>query len=408
MKKLLLTTAALAGCVGRWFDTRPQGNAAQSPAPFRIGLATDMSSAYSDFTGKGSVAAVQMAIEDFGGKVLDRKIELLTADHQLKPSVGSSIVTDWFDRDNVSVVVGLAGSSVALAAQAIAKNRPKKMLLHTVAQTTELAGKSCLPNAIHWTPDFYALAVAVTRYMTQHGGKSWYVMIQDTAAGPPARAAALTGLQGAGGRMIGEISVPLNAGDVSSYVLQAQASGAQNVAIGFAGTDMVNVVKAGDAFGLRQMGITLVSLSLFNSAVVSMGLELGHGITFATPFYATMSDETRAWSKRFKERSGQFPDYTHVGEYEATLHYLKTVQAVGTDDATVVAPAMRATPVNSFALKGGIIRADNQLARPMYLGRVKAPADSKGADDLLDVIGTVPPEEAFSPLAESDCPMVRK
>ncbi|MCW2241824.1 ABC transporter substrate-binding protein [Azospirillum canadense] len=381
---------------------------AQSSGVFRIGLATDMSSGYSDFTGKGSVAAVQMAIEDFGGTVLGKKIELLTADHQLKPSVGSAIVTDWFDRDNVSMALGLAGSSVALAVQAIAKERPKKLLIHTVAQTSDLAGKSCLPNSIHWTPDFYALAVAVTKHVTEHGKRTWYVMIQDTAAGPPARAAALRGIASGGGKAVGEIAVPLNAGDMSSYVLQAQASGAANVAIGFAGVDMVNVVKAGTAFGLPQMGITFASLSMFNSALRSMGLELGQGIVFTTPFYEEWNDQTRAWSKRFRERTGQSPDYTHVGEYEATLHYLKAVQAVGTDDASVVVPAMKANPIDTIAMKGGVIRADNQLVRPMYLAKAKAPSASKGPNDLFEVIGTVPPEEAFSPLSESDCPMVKK
>ncbi len=380
----------------------------QTAEAFRIGLVTDMSSAYSDLSGKGSVAAVQMAIEDFGGIMLGRKIELVTADHQMKPSVGSAIVTEWFDRDNVSVVVGLAGSSVALAGQAIVKDRPKKLIIQTVGQTSELIGKSCLPNSIHWTPDFYALAVSATRYVAQTGGKSWYVMVQDTAAGTPARAAAQAGIQSGGGKIVGDVRVPANADDVSFYVLQAQGSAAENVAVGFGGADMVNIMKSGDTFGLRQSGVVFTSLSFFTSDVVAMGLPLAQGITFATSFYPTMSEEAKVWSQRFKERTGRLPDFTHAGEYEAVTHYLKTVQKLGSDDATVVVPAMKAGLIDTFASKGGLIRADNQFVRPMHLARVKSPSKSTGPDDFFEIIGTIGPDDAFSPLIDSACPMVKK
>jgi branched-chain amino acid transport system substrate-binding protein len=381
----------------------------QQAGPFKIGLATDMSSAFADLSGKGSAVAAQMAIEDFGGSVLGRKIELLTVDHQMKPSVGSVLVTEWFDRENVSAVFGLAGSSVALAAQAILKDRPNRAIIHTTALTSELIGKSCLPNAIHWAPDLYALAVAVTRHMTEKGGKTWFVMVQDTAAGPPARFAAGEGIGKGGGRILGDVRVPFNAGDVSSYVLQAQSSRAQMVAVGFGGTDLVNIVKAGRQFGLTQKGgATFVSLALFSPDIEAMGLELAQGITFVMPFYPDINEGTRTWTKRFQQRAGKLPSWGHIADYEGVLHYLRAVQQVGTDDAAKVIPAMKAAPINSFSLENGIIRDDHQLIRPMYLTRVKSPAQSKGPGDFYDIIGKVSANDAFSPLSQSACGMVKK
>ena len=378
-------------------------------APFRIGLATDMSSAYADISGKGSAIAAQLAIEDFGGTVLGRKIEIVSADHQMKPSVGSAMVTEWFDRENIPMVFGLAGSSVALAAQAIVKDRPNRALLHTTALTSELIGKSCLPNSIHWAPDLYALAVAVTRHQTEKGGKTWFVMVQDTAAGPPARAAAQEGISKGGGRIVGDVRVPFNAGDVSSFVLQAQSSRAQMVAVGFGGTDLVNIVKAGKQFGLTQKGgATFVSLALFNPDIEAMGLDLAQGITFVMPFYTDLNDEARAWAKRFTARAGKAPAWGHIADYEGVLHYLRAVQAVGTDDARKVIPAMKSTPLKGFSVDGATIRDDHQVARPMYLTRVKSPAQSKGPGDYYDIIGKVSANDAYSPLAQSACPMVKK
>ena len=381
----------------------------QSGATFRIGMVTDMSSAYSDLSGKYSVAAAQMAIDDFGGQVLGKKIEFFTADHQMKPSVGSALVTEWFDREGVSAIFGLPGSSVALAAQATLKDRPKRLVVITIGQTNELNGKSCQPNGIHWAPDFYTLGVAATRYVTQSHGKAWYVMVQDTAAGPPARAAALAGIEAGGGRVLGDVRVPVNAGDVSSFVLQAQASRAENIAIGFGGGDLVNIIKAATQFGISRSGVTFVaSGGLFATDVAAMGLELAAGTTFATPFYSEMNDEARAWSKRFFEKTGRYPAFSHVAEYEAITHYLHAVQKVGTDDATVVVPIMKETPVNSFALKDGKIRENNQLVRPIYLAKVKTPAQSKSPGDYVDLLAVVSAKEGYSPIEQSECPMVKK
>ncbi|MES2786610.1 MAG: ABC transporter substrate-binding protein [Pseudomonadota bacterium] len=403
-RALRLTELAVAA----FLATASFGAAAQNTPPFKIGLVTDMASGYSDLSGKYSVAAAQMAIEDFGGTVLGRKIELLTADHQLKPTVGSAIVTEWFDRDGVVAIFNITGSSVALAANAIAKDRPTKAIVNTSASSTDLNGKACLPNAIHWAADFYAYAYSTAKYMSQ-GSKTWYVMLQDTAAGPPARAAALAGIQKGGGKMVGEVKVPTNSGDVSSFVLQAQASKAQNIILGFGANDAVNIIKSSKQFGLQQSGITFVQgAGMYQSDINAMGLDLASGVTFVTPFYSEMNDEARAWSRRFFTRTGKYPSFSHVADYEGVTHYLKAVQKVGSDDATKVIPAMREIPVNSFALKNARIRENNQLIRPMYLGRVKTAAQSKNPGDFVDLIATIPAEEAYSLIENSECPLVKK
>jgi len=382
---------------------------AQGTGPFRIGISTDMSSAYSDLAGKGTVTAVQLAVEDVGGSVLGRKIEVLTADHQMKPSVGSSLVTEWFDRSNVSAVFGLAGSSVALAVQSLAKDRPTRAVIHTTPLSSELIGKSCLPNAVHWAPDSYALAAAVTGYVSKQGGKSWFIMVQDTAAGPPARAAAADGIRRAGAKIAGDVRVPFNAGDVSSFVLQAQSSRADKIAIGFGGADLINIVKAGKQFGIDKSGASFVSLALFGPDIDGMGQELAQGIVFVMPAHPEMNAETKAWSKRFQDRmGGKLPAWSHMADYEGALHYLRSVQKAGTDDASKVVPVMKSGPINMFSLEGGEIRADHQLVRPMYLTRVKAPSQAKFPGDYYEIIGKVPPAEVYSSLADSACPMVKK
>jgi branched-chain amino acid transport system substrate-binding protein len=382
---------------------------AQTGQPLRIGVLTDMGSAYSDLGGKYSVAAAQMAIDDFGGTVLGRKIELMSADHQNKPAVGSSVAAEWFDRENVSAIFGLAGSSVALAVQVMLKDRPSRVIVHTTSQTSDLTGKNCVANGIHWVTDFYPLSVPTTRYVSQKLAKSWYVLVQDTAAGAPARAAAVAGIQQGGGRVVGDARVPVNAGDVSSFVLQAQGSKAQAIAIGFAGSDVANVIKAARQFGLQQSGVSLVmSGGLFASDVTGTGLDLAGGIISSAPFYPEMNAEARAWSKRFQDKTGKIPSYTHVGDYEAVMHYLKAIQQAGTDDARKVVPQMKSTPVNSFALKDGRIRENNHLIRPIYLLRIKTTAQSRAPSDYAELLATVPGEEAYSPIAQSECSLGKK
>lgn len=373
----------------------------------KIGHLTDMNSAYADLAGKYGVAATEMAIEDFGGSVLGKKIELIVADHQLKPSVGSAIATEWFDRGNVDVITGLTGSSVAMAVQEIARARPKKAVLYTVPQSSDLSGTKCIANAIQWAADFYPLGVSVTRFVTEHGAKKSYVLIPDSASGEPARRAAETGVTAGGGKLLGAVRVPVASGDASSYVLQAQGSGADNLIIGFGGSDMVNVVKAAKEFGLIASGKNVLALGLFTTDVKAMGLATAQGITFSTPFYAGITPEATAWAKRFEARTGTVPAFSHVADYEAVTHYLKAVQAAGTTDATVVIPKMREIPVQGFALANAKILGNNHLIRDMYIGRVKTPAASTSAADYMELLGTVPALEAYQPIKDSECPLVK-
>ena len=398
--RTLASLAAAAALFGLQAPASAQG------APFRIGMTTDMSSAYSDITGKGSAVAVQMAIDDFGGSVLGRKIELLVADHQMKPSVGSPLVTQWFDRDGVSMVVGLAGSSVALAVNAIAKDRPNRTVLHTIPLSSDLSGKACLPNAIHWAPDSFALAAAVTRNVTEQGGKNWFLMVQDTAAGPPAKAAATAGVTGAGGKILGDVRVPFNAGDVSSFVLQAQASRAQVVGVGFSGNDLVNIVKAAHQFGLQKAGTRIAALVFFSTDLIAIGQQNAAGITFVMPAYNDMNDQAKAWAQRFEKLAGKAPSWGHMADYEGTLHYLRAVRSAGTDDAQKVVPMMRSMPINVFSVQDAEIREDNKLVRPMYLTRVKAPADSRYPGDFYEIIGKVSAKDAYAPMNPA-CSLVK-
>jgi len=400
-RRAFISLAATAALLGVSTSASAQGN-----APFKIGMATDMSSAYSDITGKGSAIAVQMAIDDFGGNVLGRKIELLVADHQMKPSVGGPLITQWFDRDGVSVVVSLAGSSVALAANAIAKDRPNRTLLHTIPLSSELSGKSCLPNAVHWAPDSFALASAVTRNITEQGGKNWFLMVQDTAAGPPARAAATAGVSAAGGKILGDVRVPFNAGDVSSFVLQAQSSRAQVLGVGFGGNDLVNIVKASHQFGLQKAGTRIAALVFFSTDLLAIGQESAAGITFVMPAYNDMNDQSKAWAQRFEKLAGKAPSWGHMADYEGTLHYLRAVRAAGTDDAQKVVPMMRSMPIDVFSVKDAQIREDNKLVRPMYLTRVKAPSASKYPGDFYEIIGQVSAKDAFAPMNPA-CSLVK-
>lgn len=373
----------------------------------KIGHLTDMNSAYADLAGKYGLAATEMAIEDFGGEVLGKKIELIVADHQLKPSVGSSIATEWFDRDDVDVITGLTGSSVAMAVQEIARARPDKMVLHTVPQSSDISGKACAANTIHWAVDFYPLGVAVSRYVTEQVGKKSFVLIPDSAAGEPSRKATELGVQMGGGELTGSVRVPLASGDTTSFVLQAQGSGANNLIIGFGGSDMVNIVKAAKEFGLTASGMSIVSLGFFVTDLKAMGQELAQGIIFSTPFYARISPEAEAWAKRFEERTGMMPAFSHVADYEAVTHYLKAVKAAGTTKASEVIAKMKEIPIEGFALAHAEILENNHLIRDMYIGRVKAPSASESPSDYMELLGTVPAREAYQPIEQSECPMVK-
>ncbi|MBR0724202.1 ABC transporter substrate-binding protein [Bradyrhizobium manausense] len=373
----------------------------------KIGHLTDMNSAFSDVDGKYGLAATQMAVEDFGGTVLGKKIEVVSADHQNKPSVGSAIAAEWFDRDNVDVITGLPGSSVALAVQEIARSRPAKALIQAIAQSPDLAGSKCIPNAVHWSPDAYALGVALTRYATEHKGKTSFVFVPDNAVGEALRRSAEAGVTAGGGKLLGSVRVPVASGDVSSYLLQAQGSGADNIVLTAGGSDMINVVKTAQEFGLIAGGKNLLAVGLFTTDLMAIGLHTAQGIIFSTPFYPGLNPEAAAWAKRFEERTGVVPSFSHVADYEAITHYLKAVKVAGTTDASVVIPKMREIPAEGFALSNAKILANNQLVRDIYIGKVKAPGASSSKSDYMELLGTVPALDAFLPIKDSECPLVK-
>lgn len=402
----VLFTMTIGG--GALAQSKPvKGATPAQNTPVKIGHLSDMNSAFADVDGKNGVAATKMAVKDFGGTVLGRKIEVVEADHQNKPSVGSAIAQEWFDRDNVDVITGLPGSSVALAVQEIARERPHKTVLQVIAQSPDLAGSKCIPNSIHWTPDAYALGTALARYVTEHKGKTSFVFVPDNAVGEPLRKAVEKGVTAGGGKLVGSVRVPVNSGDVSSYVLQAQASGADNIILTAGGTDMINIVKTAKQFGLIGHGKNLAVVGLFTTDLMAMGLPTAQGLIFSTPFYPDATPAATAWSKRYEKETGAIPNFSQAADYEAITQYLKAVKAAGTTDATVVIPKMHEIPVEGFALKNAKILANNQLIRDIYIGQVKSPKESTSKSDYMKLLDTVPAKNAFQPIENSVCPLAK-
>jgi branched-chain amino acid transport system substrate-binding protein len=373
----------------------------------KIGVINDQSSIYADLSGLGGVEAAKMAIEDFGGSVLGKPIELVSADHQNKADIATNIVTKWIDEDKVDVISDLPNSSAMLAVQDIARRKHRLVLVST-GGTSEFTGKACSPYGIHWTYDTYALAYGTGKYLVQEGGDSWFFLTADYAFGKALEQDTTRFVEAAGGKVLGSVKHPFPNQDFSSYLVQAHASGAQNIALANAGGDPINAIKQAAEFGIVRKGQRLAGLLLFISDVHSLGLEAAQGIVLTTGFYWDYDDATRAWSKRFFERRHAMPTMAQAGVYSSILHYLKAVQAAGTDEALAVAAKMRELPIEDFFAKNGRIREDNRMVHDMYLVQVKAPSESKYPWDYYKVLRVIPAEEAFRPLSESECPMVKK
>jgi branched-chain amino acid transport system substrate-binding protein len=380
---------------------------AQTPnKPIKIGVLSDMSSLYADQAGVGSVEAARMAIEDAGGTFGGQPIELVSADHQHKTDVGTSIVRHWFDVDGVDVVVDMPNSAVALAVQQIVKEK-NKIALYATAATTELTGKQCSPNGIQWVYDAYSNAAGLAKALVAKGDKSWYFMTVDYALGISLQNEASKAITALGGTVVGSARHPLNNSDFSSFLLQAQASNAKVIAFANAGSDTINSVKQAAEFGLTKEHVIVAPL-VYISDIHSMGLPVAQGLTFVEGFYWDLNDDTRAWSKRFFERRKAMPTMTHAGVYSAVSHYLKAVKAVGASDSQAVLAKMRETPVDDFFSRGGIIRRDGRMVHNMLLVQVKTPAESKYPWDYYKVLATIPGDQAFRPIAESECPLVKQ
>ena len=374
----------------------------------RIGVLNDMSSVYADFQGPGSVLAAQIAVEDFA-KQSKRKIEVISADHQNKPDVGAGIARRWFDVEGVDIIIDLPNSAVALAVSDIAREK-NKIAIGSGAGTALLTGARCSPNFVHWTYDTWANGHALARGVLSAGGKSWFFITADYAFGHDLEKQASHEVVASGGKVLGSVRHPLGVNDLSSFILQSQASNAEVVALANAGGDTVNTVKQAAQFKIAPKQ-KVVSLIFDLQSVPAIGLETAQGLTALNAWYWDMNDQSRAWSKRYQERHPKkmMPNHMQAGVYAGVMHYLKAVEKVGspTDGAAVVA-AMKATPTDDLLFGKGIIREDGRKIHPMYLLQVKTPAESKSEWDVFKISGTIPADKAFRPLADGGCPLLKK
>ena len=378
---------------------------AQAPQPLKIGVMEGFSGVYGDLT-QGEVEAMQMAIDDFGGKVLGRPIEILQADHQTKPDVGAAIARKWYDVDGVKMITGIGTSSVALAVRKIAQE--KGMIdINTGAASADLTGAACSPTGAHWVYDTYALAKVTGGAVVKDGGDSWYFLTADYAFGHALERDVTAVVTAAGGKVVGGVRHPLSTQDFSSFMLQAQASRAKIVGLANAGMDTVNAIKQAGEFGLVKGGQRIAALLIFESDVQSLGLQTAQGLVLTTAFYWDENDETRAWTKKFRAKRDKVPNLTTAGVYSATLHYLKAVQAAGTDEPKAVMAKMHEMPINDMMSKNAKLREDGRVMRDMYLAQVKAPSESKGKDDIYKILATVPADQAWRPLKDGKCPLIK-
>ena len=368
----------------------------------KVGVLNDQSGLYADLGGPGSVAAAQMAADDAGGSVLGAPIEIVFADHQNKADIGVAVARRWFENEDVDMAIGFDNSSVALGVEQLAAEHHRIAIAGAVG-TTAFTGKNCTSYEASWVYDSYALTTSLAKSIVAEGRDTWFFITVDYAFGHSLEADATAAVQAAGGKVLGSVRHPLNTSDFSSYLLQAQASGAKVVAFANGGGDMVNAVKQANEFGLTK-NQSMVSLLVFISDVHSMGLEAAQGLKFVTAFYWNRDDQSRAWSKRFFDRQGRMPTMAQASVYSAVRHYLAAIAAAGTDEAKAVMAKMREMPVNDFYVRNGHLREDGRLVHDMYFAQVKQPPDSSRPWDYYNILGMIPGDQAFRPLAESGCP----
>jgi branched-chain amino acid transport system substrate-binding protein len=373
----------------------------------KIGVLNDMSGLYADLAGPGSVLAAEMAVKDFGGTVQGKKIEIVSGDHQNKPDVGASLARQWYDEGKVDMIIDVPTSSVALAVQQVAKEKGKLSIISGAA-ASDLTGKACSPTGIHWTYDTYALAHGTGGAMVKQGGDSWFFITADYAFGHALERDTASVVEKAGGKVLGAVRAPLNTPDFSSFLLQAQSSKAKVIGLANAGGDTINSIKQAAEFGITAGGQKLAGLLVFISDIDALGLQTAQGLVLTEAFYWDQTDATRAWSKRFVEAHKKPPTMVHAGVYGAITHYLKAIDATKTDDASKVIAKMRELPINDFMTKDGQLREDGRVMREMYLFGVKKPSESKYTYDYYDQLATIPRDQAFRPLSESECPLVKK
>ncbi len=376
------------------------------PNAIKIGVLTDMSGVYSAIGGKGAVTAVQMAVDDFGGKVLGRPIQVVYADHQNKADIAVAKAREWFDNDNVDMVIDLLNSSVGIAVQKLGAEK-KKIIINNGAGSTALTNAECSPYGVHYAYDTYALANGTGRAVVKEGKKNWFFLTADYEFGKALERDTSNVVKEMGGKVAGDVRHPLSTADFSSYLLQAQSSGANVVALANAGADFTNAVKQAREFGIMPKQ-TVVGMLVFDSDVASLGLPVAQGMKYTTAFYWDMNPTTRAFAKRYFAKAGAMPTMVQAGDYSATMHYLKSIQAAGNDAPDAVMAKMKSTPIKDFFAANGKIREDGRMVHDMYLVEVKKPNESKDKWDMLKVVQTIPGDKAFLPLEKSECSLVKK
>ena len=372
----------------------------------KIGVLNDRSGLYADLSGEGSVVAARMAVEDFGAAAKGINVEIVSADHQNKPDVASNIARQWYDTDGVDVIVDVPTSSAALAVNEITREKGKIFLVSGAA-STDLTGKACAPGTIHWTYDTYALAKGTGKAMVDAGHKSWFFLTADYAFGHSLEANTTKVVTEAGGTVVGSVRHPFPGTDFSSFLLQAQASGADVIGLANAGGDTVNSIKQAAEFGITQAGQSLAGLLIFITDVHALGLETAQGLVLTEAFYWDLNDDTRAWSDRYAgQMNGAKPTMVHAGVYSSVLHLLKAAEATGGKDTAALMDWMKANPTEDSVMGNGTVREDGRHMHDMYLFEVKSPSESSGAWDYYNLIATIPAEDAFMPLDEGGCPLV--
>ena len=402
-----LSALLVAGALASLALVPGAANAQISDDVVKIGVLSDMSSLYADIAGPGSVLAAQMAAEDFGAAGKGIKVEIVSADHQNKPDVGASIARQWFDTDRVDAITDVPTSSVALAVNQITREK-KKAFLNSGAATSALTGKECSPNTVHWTYDTWMLANGTGSAIVKTGGDSWFFLTADYAFGHALEADTEAVVKKGGGKVLGKVRHPLNTQDFSSFLLQAQSSKAKIIGLANAGGDTINSIKQASEFGITKGGQNLAGLLVFITDIHGLGLPIAQGLILTETFYWDLNDSTRAWTKRFVAKSGgKYPTMVQAGVYASVLHYLKAIEAGKTDDGTKTIAKMKEIPTDDPLFGKGTIRADGRKIHPAYLFEVKKPNESKAPYDYYKLRTTIPAEQAFRPLSEGGCPLVK-
>jgi branched-chain amino acid transport system substrate-binding protein len=377
-----------------------------SDGKVKIGILNDQSGVYADFGGKWSFEAAKMAVEDFGGKVAGAPVEVISADHQNKPDIASNIARQWYDTEQVDAIMELTTSSVALAVQGISAEK-KKIDIVTGAATTDLTGKACSPYGFHWAYDTHALAVGTGGALVKQGGDSWYFLTADYAFGYSLEEQTSNFVKAQGGTVVGAVRHPLATTDYSSFLLQAQSSGAKVIGLANAGLDTANSIKQAAEFGIVAGGQRLAALLFTLAEVHGLGLEAAQGLTLTEGFYWDRDDESRAFAKKFMDRTGRMPNMVHAGTYSAVTQYLKAIDKAGGDETEAVAKQLHEMPVDDVFGRGGKVGPNGRMIHDMYLLEVKKPSESKQEWDYFKVLATIPGDEAYIKPAESGCPLVK-